>query len=196
MRHVKNSLHILGILGLISAIVYYFLFSNLENIYVLLAGIGFMILLFVLSIPIHPDKITQKEKDAGIFWKDRKRNRLGLPWTFTLYMLDKDKLHIKRGLFTTIHDEVKLFRIKDISLKKGLWQKMLGLGTINCDSSDSSLQAFKLYNIKSSQEVKNMLSKLIDEARLRNRVISTESVNTDTDMFDDADGNGIPDIYE
>jgi hypothetical protein len=36
-------------------------------------------------------------KDA--LWSDRKRNFLGLPWTFTQYTLVPDRLLIDRGFF-------------------------------------------------------------------------------------------------
>ena len=111
-------------------------------------------------------------------------------------MLDQDRLHVRRGLFTTSEDEVKLFRIVDVSLKRGLWQKLLGLGTVHLDSSDSTMQAFEIGNVKHPKALKDMLSKLIDESRLRNRVISTESVNTDVHEYEDHNENGIPDKYE
>lgn len=49
-------------------------------------------------------------------WKDRKRLWFGLPWTFTTYQLDGEKLYVKRGFFTVARDEVRLYRIKDISV--------------------------------------------------------------------------------
>lgn len=194
MRHLKNMMQIISVLGILGIIAYYILQE--PNLIVLIVGIVIAVLLFVLSCFIKPDQITEKERQRGIIWKDRKRNRLGLPWTFTVYMLDQDKLHIRNGLFTTNEDEVKLFRIVDVSLKRSLWQKLLGLGTVHLDSSDSAMQAFEIGNPKHPKELKDMLSKLIDESRLRNRVISTESVNTDVHEFEDLNENGIPDKFE
>ena len=194
MRHLKNLMQIVSVLGVLGCIAYYVLKE--PKLAVLLVGIVAAILLFVLSFFIKADQITEKEKQRGIIWKDRKRNRLGLPWTFTLYMLDKDRLHVKRGLITTKEDEVKLFRIVDVSLKRSLWQKLLGLGTVHLDSSDSAMQAFEIGNPKHPKELRDMLSKLIDESRLRNRVISTESVNTDVHEYEDMNENGIPDRFE
>lgn len=194
MRHVKNLMQIVSVLGLVGIIAYYILKKPVTV--VLIVGIVVAVLLFVLSCFIKPDQITEKEKQKGIIWKDRKRNRLGLPWTFTLYLLDKDRLYIRKGLFTTKEDEVKLFRIVDVSLRRSLWQKILGMGTVHLDSSDSAMQAFEIGNPKHPKELKDMLSKLIDESRLRNRVISTESVNTDVHEYEDLNENGIPDRYE
>ena len=49
-------------------------------------------------------------------WKARKRNFLGLPWTFTVYGFSQDRLFIKSGIFNTREDEVRLYRITDIGL--------------------------------------------------------------------------------
>ena len=34
-------------------------------------------------------------KHKNIVWRDRKRNALGLPWSFTVYELGKDRLFMK-----------------------------------------------------------------------------------------------------
>ena len=38
----------------------------------------------------------------NVVWKDRKRNFLGLPWTFTKYSLSEDRFFIEKGLFKII----------------------------------------------------------------------------------------------
>ena len=62
---------------------------------------------------------------ANIVWKDRKRTLFGLPWSFTKYSLSDDRLFISTGFFNTKEDEVRLYRIMDISLNRTLGQRML-----------------------------------------------------------------------
>ena len=112
-----------------------------------------------------------------VLWQDRKRNFLGLPWTFTKYVLDEDKLYINTGFFTSTEDEVRLYRITDVTLKRNLWQKLIKTGTIHCDSSDVTQKNFDIINVKNSKAVKDMLSRLVDESRKRNRVFTSENVN-------------------
>lgn len=119
----------------------------------------------------------QKAPKKVYLWKDRKRNWLGLPWTFTRYRLDQDRLYIVTGFLNLLEDEIRLYRISDVTLKRSLWQRLLGLGTIHCDSSDSTQPCFEIRNIKHPKQVKDMLSKLVDESRLRNRVYTSESVS-------------------
>ena len=149
--------------------------------------------------------MAKKEKKLYI-WQSRKRNFLGLPWSFTKYSLDEDRLYINTGLFTSIEDEVRLYRITDVTLKRGLGQKLFGMGTIHCDSSDVTMQGFDIKNVKHSKEVKDMLSKLVDDSRLRNRVYTSESVTGrphgaapvplhEVDTTDE-NRNGIPDVFE
>ena len=85
-----------------------------------------------------------------IVWSDRKRIIFGLPWTFTKYSLDEDKLYINTGFLNSTEDEIRLYRITDVTLKRSLGQKIFGMGTIHCDSSDVTQKNFDVKNIKGS----------------------------------------------
>ena len=120
-----------------------------------------------------------KEKKAKkqILWKDRKRTFLGLPFSFTRYRLTDESLVIITGFFNTTEDEVRLYRITDVTLKRSFGQKLLGIGTIHCDSSDVTMKNFDIKNVKNPKKVKELLSKLVNESRLRNRVYTSERIN-------------------
>ena len=66
----------------------------------------------------------------NIVWKDRKRTLFGLPWSFTKYSLSDDRLFISTGFLSTKEDEVRLYRIMDISLKRTLGQRIFGHYTL------------------------------------------------------------------
>ena len=116
-----------------------------------------------------------------IVWQDRKRVWCGLPWTFTKYELSKEKPIIKTGFFTQNQDEVRLYRILDLSLTRSLGQRIFGLGTIHCNTVDKTMKNFEIKNIKDSENVKNQLSDLIEEARRANRVSSREFMTEQED---------------
>lgn len=127
-------------------------------------------------------------------WHDRKRNFLGLPWTFTVYELDEDRLFIDTGIFNTREDEIRLYRITDITLTRSLWQKIIGTGTLHCDSADATMKNFDIKNVKESKRVREVLSDYVEKARLRSRVYAHETVNNHGGMPPvDLDGDGIPD---
>ena len=139
-------------------------------------------------------------KHQNILWKDRKRNFLGLPWTFTIYQLDKDRLFIDTGVFTTVEDDVRLYRITDITLRRNLWQRIIGTGTITCNSADKTKGKFEIKNVKKSFEAKELLSGLVEKARLANRVYAREDMGSgymnpdsmDMEVVDDVDD--APDV--
>ena len=61
-------------------------------------------------------------------WKDRKRTIFGLPWSFTVYKLTDEKLLIETGVFSKNEEEIRLYRIMDVTLKRSLEQRLFGLG--------------------------------------------------------------------
>lgn len=124
--------------------------------------------------------------DNEMIWQDRRRVWCGLPWTFTKYELSREKLIIKTGFFTQNQDEVRLYRILDLSLSRSLGQRMFGLGTIRCNSVDKTMGNFEIKNIKDSENVKNQLSDLIEQSRRANRVSSREFM-TQIDDEDEAE---------
>lgn len=124
---------------------------------------------------------------AEIIWRDRKRIFFGLPWSFTKYSLSEDRLFISTGFFSVKEDEVRLYRIMDISLERKLWQRMCGLGTIKCCSADKTMGDFEIRNIKKSKEVKEMLSNMVEDERTKKKVSSREFMDHDRDDFDDYD---------
>ena len=115
-------------------------------------------------------------KHANAVWHDRKRNALGLPWTFTIYELTDTRLFIDTGFLNSREDEVRLYRFTDLTLTRSLWQKITGTGTIHCDTSDMTMRNFDIKNIRNSQAVKEKLSELIEKARKENRVYARESL--------------------
>lgn len=115
-------------------------------------------------------------------WHDRKRNFCGLPWTFTKYTITEEKLLIESGFLSSREEEVRLYRILDVSLKRSLMQRIFGLGTIHCCTADKSSPEFDLKNIKNPRVVKDMLSDLVEECRKENHIISREYLDADDDQ--------------
>ncbi len=130
------------------------------------------------------------EKRNDILWGDRKRNALGLPWTFTVYRFNNDRLFLETGFLNSRQDEVRLYRITDITLTRSLWQKIIGCGTLHIDSADPTLKNFDIKNIKNVYEVKEQLSQLVEASRQANRVYTRESINVSHGGPDDPDFDG------
>ena len=122
---------------------------------------------------------------AEIIWKDRKRTLFGLPWSFTRYSYSQEKLYIKTGFFTIREEEVRLYRILDVTLNRKLGERIFGLGTIHCCSADKSTPEFDIKRIKNSEAVKEQLSDLIEKQRVDRRITGREFMVDDDHDVDD-----------
>lgn len=112
--------------------------------------------------------------ETGIVWKDRKRTLFGLPLSFTSYALTEEKLLIETGFFSKKEEEIRLYRIMDVTLKRSLEERVFGIGTIHCCSADKSTPEFDIKRVKASPEVKNRLSDMVEAQRMAKRVSGRE----------------------
>ena len=125
-------------------------------------------------------------ENLKIIWKDKKRPIFGLPLSFTKYTLLEDKLLIDTGFLSTKQEEVKLYRIMDVTLKRSFLQRIFGVGTIHCCSADKTTPEFDILEIKKPFEVKEKISKMAEEQRDKKRITGREIfVDSDDDDLDD-----------
>lgn len=123
-----------------------------------------------------------------MIWQDRKRF-LGMPITFTRYSMSEDRLFVKKGFLNLTSEEILLYRVRDISLKRSLGQRIFGVGSVVVYSSDQTTPSLELRNIKHSEEVKEMLHEQVEEMKIQRRVRIGELMDSDhgQDDFDDDD---------
>ena len=119
-------------------------------------------------------------------WKDRKRTFLGLPLSFTVYKLTEEKLMIETGCFSKKEEEIRLYRIMDMTLHRSFGQRLFGLGTIHCCTADRSTPEFDILQIKKPRQVKEMLSDMVEDQRRLKGITARE-------FMDDGDPDGDPD---
>ena len=134
--------------------------------------------------------MAKKEEDVA--WRDRKRH-LGLPISFTIYKLKEDRLFVQEGFFTTKYEETLLYRIRDLSLRRTLWQKIFGVGTVVLKTADQTMPNLEIKSVKDSERVKTALSNIVENERNEKRVLGKEMFGTAGHHDVDIDGDGIPD---
>ncbi len=115
-------------------------------------------------------------------WRERKRTIFGLPLSFTVYKLTEEKLIIETGFLSKNEEEVRLYRVMDLTLKRPLFQRIFGVGTIHCCTGDKSTPEFDILKIKNPTEVKNMLSDMVEKQRDAKRISAREFLD---DMDED-----------
>ena len=123
---------------------------------------------------------------VDMIWKDRKRY-LGMPLSFTRYALSEDRLFLSMGFFNIKDDEVLLYRIREITTSRSLWQRMFGVGTVTVMSSDKTMPTLQLKNIKDPVAVKELLHRQVEEMKIRRRVRVGEIMTVGQDHEDDED---------
>lgn len=105
------------------------------------------------------------KRDYGnVLWAGKKCI-LGMPISFTRYILTDTTLYTKIGFFNIREDEVELYRIFDKKISFTLGQRIFGCGTIDLVSKDIDTPEKKLISIKKPREVKKILDAVVKEQR-------------------------------
>ena len=130
-------------------------------------------------------------KKITYIWQDRKRTFLGLPLSFTKYMLTEDRLFVEKGFLNSVLDEENLYRVRDVRVTRSLGQRIFGLGTVTVFSTNDET---KLESIKHPLEVKEEIVRLVEEARKKHNIRASEMLMSQHEC--DHDGDGIPDANQ
>ena len=125
-------------------------------------------------------------------WADRKHTLFGLPWSFTKYILTDEKLLIVKGFWKQNEEEIRLYRIFDMSLTRTVRDRLDRVGTIHCCSGDKSSPEFDIKRIRNARNVKEMLSDLVEKQKIARGV----SVREEMGLSVDHDHDGIDDRAE
>ena len=112
---------------------------------------------------------------------------LGLPFTFTKYLFYENDLQIRKGFLNSTENDTYMYRIIDVQLKQTLIQKMFGLGTIICYTSDATDKTLVIKNIKHAREIKDFIYTASEEAKMRRRTVNMQNIGDYDDMADAID---------
>ncbi|MBQ8304686.1 MAG: PH domain-containing protein [Blautia sp.] len=135
-------------------------------------------------------------RKAEVVWKDRKHH-LWFPISFTKYCLtDDDRLHIDRGLLSTVSDQTMLYRITDMQLRRTLGQRLFGTGTLVLVSKVDADHEIVLQNIGHPKDTESMFADKIEESRRKYNVVGKEfySRGCGVDHFGDSDFDDGDDV--
>ena len=111
-------------------------------------------------------------------WKDRKRY-LGMPISFTRYRLSEDRIFCETGCFNLTEEEILLYRVRDLELKRSFGQRIFGVGTICIHSSDKTNPHLDLKNVKNPKMVKELIYQTVEAAKDARRMRTMEVMDDD-----------------
>ncbi|HOO61296.1 MAG TPA: PH domain-containing protein [Bacillota bacterium] len=132
------------------------------------------------------DKLNDYIVDEDILWSDRKRY-CGLPISFTKYSFSENRLFISKGLIKTTKDELLMYRILDVKLRRTLWQKICRVGTIQLTTADKTDPLLVLESISKPERTRDALSAIAEKERDEKRVLGKEMFGTANDGVIDID---------
>ncbi len=164
---------------------------------------------------IRTGEVRVQIADEEKIWMDRKRKTIfALPWSFTKYTLTASRLLVEKGFFTRTEEQIRLYRIKDVTYSQTFLERLGNTGTLCVKSSDASVPELHLEHIKNAKTIMNVLSQTVEVARRENGVRTSEIVggsggeghhhgpgpmegaSLGPEMIPDADHDGIDDRLE
>lgn len=97
---------------------------------------------------------------------------LGLPFTFTKYMIKEDMITVDTGVFTKVENDCYMYKVQDVEHTASIWERMVGLGTIVCYTGDTTHPQLLIEHIRNSKQIKEFILKESEEARLKRRTVN------------------------
>ena len=97
---------------------------------------------------------------------------LGLPLTFTKYMIKEDMITVDTGVFTKVENDCYMYKVQDVEHTASIWERMVGLGTIVCYTGDTTHPKLLIEHIRNSKQIKEFILKESEEARLKRRTVN------------------------
>ena len=97
---------------------------------------------------------------------------LGLPFTFTKYVIKEDMITVDTGVFTKVENDCYMYKVQDVEHTASIWERMVGLGTIVCYTGDTTHPKLLIEHIRNSKQIKEFILNESEEARLKRRTVN------------------------
>ena len=102
---------------------------------------------------------------------------LGLPFTFTKYVIKEDMITVDTGVFTKGENDCYMYKVIDVRLETTLMERILGIGTIHCFTGDVTDPDLKLQHIKNAKEIKDFILKQSEQERLKRKTLNMQHLD-------------------
>ncbi len=112
---------------------------------------------------------------------------LGLPFTFTKYIIKETVLTIDSGLFKKVENDCYMYKIQDVELVTSLMERIVGIGTVVCYTGDTTHPKLILSHIKNAKVIKNFILEASEQARMKRRTLNTLDIGAVSDDMDELD---------
>ena len=117
---------------------------------------------------------------------ERKRTKfLGLPLSYTKYIISEEKLTITSGFLSITEDDTFMYKIQDVRLTRSLMERIFKLGTITCYTGDTTHPRLELEHIKRSRIIKDFVMDSSEEARRKRRALRARQIEAENPVEDE-----------
>ena len=86
------------------------------------------------------------------------------------YTLTKETLTVSTGIFNRRVEQVELFRVKDMTLKKPFWMRLFGVGTLVLLTSDQTAPVVNIEAVPGSDDLLTIIRDLVLKQRIARNV--------------------------
>lgn len=121
-------------------------------------------------------------------FKERKRILFfGLPLSFTVYTVKEDVITIDKGFFNKLENDCFMYKVQDVTLKRTLIERIFGLGTVICYTSDVTSKELVMKHIKNSSQIKQFILQNSEEQKIKRKVLNTMNIGVDDSDIESED---------
>lgn len=117
---------------------------------------------------------------------ERKRSKfLGLPLSYTKYVISESKLTITSGFLSITEDDAFMYKIQDVRLTRSFMERIFKLGTITCYTGDTTHPKLVLEHIKRAGTIKDFIMYSSEEARRKRRAQRAKEIEAENPAEDE-----------
>lgn len=109
---------------------------------------------------------------------------LGLPFTFTKYIIKENMLTIDSGLLRKVENDCYMYKVQDVELVTTLLERIVGIGTVICYTGDTTHPKLILSHIKNAKAIKEFILEASEQARMKRRTLNTLDIGAMSDDMD------------
>lgn len=97
----------------------------------------------------------------------------GLPFTFTTYIVKEDLITVDAGFLNKSENDCYMYKVQDVTLTTTLFERLFGIGTVQCYTGDVTTPDLKLIHIKNAKAIKDFILEASEVARRKRRTLNT-----------------------
>ena len=121
---------------------------------------------------------------TNTIWRARKRNFLGLPWTFTKYTITEELITVNSGIIHARENDCYMYKVQDVELIESLLERIVGIGSVKCYTGDTTNPVLMLSHVKNARAIKNFILEASEKARLRRKTMNMLDIGAEQDELD------------